>query len=116
MSYSTEIHESNPKIIKLKNLLPKFELDEKETYLITSSQLKTKALMYPNGAIYKGMINDKYQREGFGKYFLQDGSIYEGFFKDNKMGFDSITLGSRIMRVETVPLFLLSIINYEFME
>lgn len=34
----------------------------------------------------------------------------------NKMGFDSITLGSRIMRVETVPLFLLSIINYEFME
>ena len=85
MSYSTEIQESNPKIIKLKNLLPKFELDEKETYLITSSQLKTKALMYPNGAIYKGMINDKYQREGFGKYFLQDGSIYEGFFKDNKM-------------------------------
>ena len=34
----------------------------------------------------------------------------------NKMGFDSITLGNRIMRVETVPLFLLSIINYEFME
>ena len=34
----------------------------------------------------------------------------------NKMGFVSITLGNRIMRVETVPLFLLSIINYEFME
>ena len=34
----------------------------------------------------------------------------------NKIGFESITLGSRIMRVETVPLFLLSIINYEFME
>jgi len=34
----------------------------------------------------------------------------------NKIGFESITLGSRIMRVETVPLFLLSVINYEFME
>lgn len=36
--------------------------------------------------------------------------------KLNKMGFESITLGSRILRVETVPLMLLSIINYEFME
>ena len=34
----------------------------------------------------------------------------------NKMGFESITLGCRILRVETVPLFLLSVINYEFME
>ena len=34
----------------------------------------------------------------------------------NRIGFESITLGSRILRVETVPLFLLSIINYEFME
>lgn len=32
-----------------------------------------------------------------------------------KMGFSSVTLGSRIMRVETVPLFILSVINYEFM-
>ena len=85
MSYSTEIQESNPKIVKLKNLLPKFELDERETYLITTSHMKTKALMYPNGGIYKGMINDKWQREGYGKYFLPDGSIYEGFFKENKM-------------------------------
>ena len=34
----------------------------------------------------------------------------------NDNGFDSVTLGSRIMRVETVPLFVLSAINYEFME
>lgn len=33
-----------------------------------------------------------------------------------KNGFSQVTLGQRIMRVETVPLFLLSIINYEFME
>lgn len=31
-------------------------------------------------------------------------------------GFVKTTFGSRIMRVETVPLFVLSIINYEFME
>lgn len=36
--------------------------------------------------------------------------------KLNEMGFVSTTLGPRIMRVETVPLFILSIINYEFME
>lgn len=30
--------------------------------------------------------------------------------------FHQVTLGNRIMRVETVPLFLLSIVNYEFME
>lgn len=34
----------------------------------------------------------------------------------NKMGFESISLGPRIMRVETVPLFILSILNYEYME
>ena len=36
--------------------------------------------------------------------------------KLNEYGFVSITLGNRIMRVETVPLFVLSVINYEYME
>lgn len=36
--------------------------------------------------------------------------------KLNDLGFVSISLGSRIMRVETVPLFILSILNYELME
>lgn len=36
--------------------------------------------------------------------------------KLNEIGFVSTTLGNRIMRVESVPLFVLSIINYEFME
>lgn len=34
----------------------------------------------------------------------------------NEYGFVSTTLGNRIMRVETVPLFIMSIINYEYME
>ena len=31
-------------------------------------------------------------------------------------GFIPVSLGNRIMRVETVPLYLMSIINYEYME
>ncbi len=34
----------------------------------------------------------------------------------NKIGFKSISLGERIMRVETVPLYVLSVLNYEYME
>lgn len=34
----------------------------------------------------------------------------------NDLGFISTSLGKRIMRVETVPIFILSILNYEFME
>ena len=36
--------------------------------------------------------------------------------KLNELGFISTTLGKRIMRVETVPIFVLSILNYEMME
>jgi 16S rRNA (uracil1498-N3)-methyltransferase len=31
-------------------------------------------------------------------------------------GFTRVSLGDRIMRVETVPIFILSALNYEFME
>lgn len=34
----------------------------------------------------------------------------------NEIGFDSVSLGNRILRVETVPLYILSVINYEIME
>lgn len=33
-----------------------------------------------------------------------------------KNGFERVTFGNRILRVETVPLFILSIINFEYME
>ena len=36
--------------------------------------------------------------------------------KLNQIGYVSISLGSRIMRVETVPIYLLSILNYEMLE
>ena len=37
-------------------------------------------------------------------------------YKKIEMNFIPTTLGNRIMRAETVPLFILSVINYEFME
>lgn len=36
--------------------------------------------------------------------------------KLEEYGFIPVTLGSRIMRVETVPIFIMSILNYEYME
>lgn len=33
-----------------------------------------------------------------------------------EIGFEPVTLGPRIMRVETVPIYLLSVLNYEYME
>ena len=85
IDYSTEKFESNSIIIRLNRLLPKFELTDKEEYEINNTSNKIIAVLYPNKSVYKGMINSKGQREGFGKYYLSDGSIYKGFFHNNKM-------------------------------
>ena len=85
IDYNTEQFEKSPMILRLNNLLPKFELTDKEEYEINNANNKIMAILYPNKSIYKGMINRKGQREGFGKYFLSDGSIYKGFFHNNKM-------------------------------
>lgn len=65
------------------------------------------------------------------KFFLQSHKNYdklviaigpEGGFDPKEeqdliaSGFSPVTLGPRIMRVETVPIYLLSILNYEYME
>ena len=65
------------------------------------------------------------------RFFLQKEIIYdklyivigpEGGLSNEELGqlkrmdFQFVTLGSRILRVETVPLFLLSVIHYETME
>ncbi len=85
IDYSTEQFEHNSMITKLNHLLPKFELTDKEEYEINNTSNKIMAILYPNKSVYKGMINSKGQREGFGKYYMADGSIYKGFFKNNKM-------------------------------
>ena len=85
IDYNTEEFENNSIIVKLNHLLPKFELTDKEEYEVNNSSNKIMAILYPNKSLYKGMINSKGQREGFGKYYLSDGSIYKGFFHNNKM-------------------------------
>ena len=85
LDYKTDAQENNPLIIRLNNLLPKFELSEKETYYINNTNLKIGAFKYNNNSVYKGMINTNNLREGFGKLYLPDGSIYKGFFHNNKM-------------------------------
>ena len=85
LDYKTDSKENNPLIIRLNNLLPKFELSEKETYYINNTNLKIGAFKYNNNSIYKGMIDNYNLREGFGKLYLPDGSIYKGFFHNNKM-------------------------------
>ena len=85
IDYNTDKYEKDPMISRLNNLIPKFELTDKEQYEVNNSNNKIIAVMYPNKSIYKGMVNEKGQREGFGKYYLLDGSIYKGFFRNNKM-------------------------------
>ena len=85
IDYNTDNFEKSPIISKLNNLLPKFELTDKEEYEVNNTSNKIIAILYPNKSVYKGMINSKGQREGFGKYYLSDGSIYKGFFHNNKM-------------------------------
>ena len=85
IDYSTEKFDTNPIIIRLSHLFPKFELTDKEEYEINNTSNKIIAVLYQNKSIYKGMVNSRGQREGFGKYYLPDGSIYKGFFCNNKM-------------------------------
>ena len=85
LDYSTEHFENNSMITRLNHLLPKFELTDKEEYEISNTSNKIIAILYPNKSVYKGMINSRGQREGFGKYYMANGNIYKGFFKSDKM-------------------------------
>ena len=68
----------------------------------------------------KNLKNVMHNLNGCGKMYIVVGpegglSICEEE-KLNSLGFVSITLGKRIMRVETVPMYVLSVLNYELME
>ena len=75
----------NEKVQLLKEKLPHFEVNEKESHAMRFSNLKKLALEYPDKSIYKGFFNDIWQKEGYGQLFFADGSLYEGFFKGNFM-------------------------------
>lgn len=91
--------------------------------VVTLDELKT----------YKGtkIICSTVEKENSIKKFLQTNQKYdklyivigpEGGLDPNEekeliqSGFVPVSLGPRIMRVETVPIYLLSILNYEYME
>lgn len=78
----------NPKQAKLDqldNLIPSFHLNEKEQYMLENSNLIKSSIIYPDKSLYKGYYNQKWQRHGYGIFYLIDGSVYEGFFKNDKM-------------------------------
>lgn len=87
-TYSTESYDTNEVIIKLKKLLPEFKLNEKEEFILTTKnqEYRTVGLLYSDNSIYKGTINiNNKQREGYGTFYFKDGSIYIGFFKEDKI-------------------------------
>ena len=70
--------------------------------------------------ISKNIKNVMHNAKKYAKMYIVVGpegglSINEEEFL-NGLGFVSISLGKRIMRVETVPIYLLSILNYEMLE
>jgi hypothetical protein len=85
VSFTTESNNQiNSKILKLKELLAPFELNEKETFLLKNNYLRRYSFLYHDNSLYKGYYNKDWQREGYGIYYRTDGCIYEGFFKSNK--------------------------------
>lgn len=82
---NSEPSELNSKIIRLKDMFPQFELNEKETFELKNNNLRRFCLVYPDKSMYKGYFNKDWYREGYGVFYLPDGSIYEGFFKANHM-------------------------------
>jgi hypothetical protein len=85
MPLTAELPELSSKIKRLKEMLPPFELNEKETFELKNENLRRECLVYPDKSMYKGYFNSEWLREGYGIYFLPDGSLYEGFFKTNHM-------------------------------
>ena len=91
--FNKEKFESNPKIKELISLIGEnsdFELTEKESFYIKNTLSKNflikKLLHYKDDSYYLGFIN-KYNnnKELFGRYYYNDGSIYKGFFENDKM-------------------------------
>ena len=85
---ATQIFDSaleSSKVMGLNKKVSPFELNEKEISFIKTANLKKFVIKYPDKSLYKGYLNANWEREGFGVFHLQDGSVYEGFFRQNMM-------------------------------
>ncbi|MCQ2818760.1 MAG: hypothetical protein MJ252_15950, partial [archaeon] len=86
LNYSTSKFDNNPLILKLQSYLPKFHFNDKERfYFKVSSHKKTVAVLFEDGSIYKGSLNTRRQKDGYGKLYSKDNTIYEGFFSMDYM-------------------------------
>ena len=91
--FNIEKYESNPKIIELISLLGKnnnFVLTEKESFyikdMVSKNNLIKKLLHYKDDCYYFGFIDkNNNNKELFGTYYYNDGSIYKGFFENDKI-------------------------------
>ena len=91
--FNIDKYESNPKIKELTSLLGKninFILTEKESFYIKDRVSKNilikKLLHYRDDCYYLGFIDkNNNNKELFGTYYYNDGSIYKGFFENDKI-------------------------------
>lgn len=96
-----------PKITSVKKISDLKEIEGLNLFCSTSEKNRSIKYILKNNA-FCDKINVLVGPEG--------GLTKEEEKQLSEIGFISITLGSRIMRVETVPIYLLSVINYENME
>ena len=90
--FNAEKYESDPKILELVNLLGEnnnFILTEKESFfiknIVSQNYLVQKLLHYKDNSYYLGFVNKKNNKELYGTYYYNDGSIYKGFFENDKI-------------------------------
>ena len=91
--FNTEKLEKNPKILELLQLIGEtninFKLTEKELFKIKTDASKKnliqKLFHYRDNSYYLGFVNKKHNKELFGTYYYNDGSIYKGFFENDKI-------------------------------
>jgi hypothetical protein len=76
---------TNQTVLKLENSLGKFEMTEKENFIISFSNLKKYSVLYKDNSFYKGLFNKYWKKEGYGILYFPDGSKYEGFFHNDFM-------------------------------
>lgn len=75
----------NKKVLEIEKSLGRFTLTDKEEYDLSLKDLRKYTIKYTDDTLYSGYLNKNWQREGYGVFFMADGSKYEGFFFSDKM-------------------------------
>ena len=76
----------NPKVSQTETTLQEFIIEEKELLRYFESypyKLQQFQVEYPNNSYYNGYLSPTWSKEGFGIFIHEDGSKYEGMFKND---------------------------------